>query len=218
MVKNNIFKQLFLEAIGSLSDEERLEMADLNKASIKYEGLKRSLFMGHIDKRISELEQEQELWTIDDNASSGGDRQFLTEKVVEPVPPHEAEIPREPEVCESTAGDTESKCGNATIGDIARCKGQRDAARIIGTLNPRGIAVGQAATLIHAAGLSKGSPESVMSNLHKFMSTNDKWEKIGRSRFRLRRANPEIQEVEHLSPPLKSEESDSPEKTLEQVA
>ena len=174
--------------------------------------------MGHIDKRISELEQEQELWTIDYNASPGVDKQFLTEKGVEPVPPHEAEIPREPEMYESTAGETEARCGTARIGDIARCKGQRDAARVIGTLNPAGFAVGQAATLIHAAGLSKGSPESVMSNLHKFMSTNDEWEKIGRSRFRLRRANTEIQEVEHLSPPLKSEESDSPERTLEQVA
>lgn len=218
MVKNSFFRHLFLEAIESLSDDERLEMVDLSRAAIKYEEVKRALFMGHIDKRINELRQEHALWTIDESASSGGGKQSLAEEGVEPAQPYEAEILRESEVCESTASDTEAKCGNATIGDIARCKGQRDAARIIGTLNPRGFALGQAAALIHGAGLSKGSPESVMSNLHKYMSTNDEWEKIGRSRFRLRRANAEIQEVELPSLHLKPEESDSPERNLEQVA
>ena len=32
MVRNSLFQQLFLEAIGSLSDDERLEMVDLNRS------------------------------------------------------------------------------------------------------------------------------------------------------------------------------------------
>ena len=218
MVKTNIFNRMFLEAMESLSEDDRLEIAELNEAAIAYEELKRDLFIGHIDKRIIELKQEHALWTIDDNASSGGDKRSITEKEVEPVPPYEAEIPKDSEIFEPMASDTEPTCGDAKVGDIASCRGQRDAVRVIGALNPDGFTVGQAAAMIHAAGLSKGSVESVMSNIHSYMSTGEDWEKIGPGRFRFRTANPEIQEVGHLSPRLESEESDSPEQNLEQVA
>ena len=190
----NIFARVFVEVSESLTNDERREMLS---ASITYEERVRDILVGSYDRRITKLREEHALWSSYQDTQRVSDHAAMDSEEKVPSPPDADIVPSEPDDNAPNPAEAEPSCGNARIEHISSCKGQREATFVIGGLNPNGISVGEAAALIHAAGLSKGRVDTVMSNIHNHMSNDEAWQKIGSSRFRLL---PKIRAVDGLNP------------------
>lgn len=86
---------------------------------------------------------------------------------------------------ESADGDAEPVSGAATAKDIAHCRTQREAGRVIAEINGGPIDLKSAARVIKAAGLSDGMLNTIVSSLHHFMSHSSDWRYTGPSAFEL---------------------------------
>ena len=75
--------------------------------------------------------------------------------------------------------------GAATVKDIKNCRTQREAGYVIAEINGGHIDLKSAASVIKAAGLSKGMLNTIVSCLHNFMSNSDHWSYTGPSAFEL---------------------------------
>ena len=168
-----------------LTDEERREMADLSLAGITYNERLRDFFAGFFDKRIARLREEHVLWSSEQDTPPASAHAATDSEDTQSYPSSTDIAPSEPDDNVPNPDETEPSCGNARVEHIVSCKGQREATLVIGELNPDGFAVREAAALIRAAGLSKGRVDTVMSNLHHYMTNDDSWQKIGPSKFRL---------------------------------
>ena len=82
----------------------------------------------------------------------------------------------------------ETRCGRATVADIADCPSQRQAMYVIAEKNDGTLKLNRAAELIMAAGMSKSNVRTVSASLHNYLSNNDDFEWIGPSEFRLKYA------------------------------
>lgn len=74
--------------------------------------------------------------------------------------------------------------GKATVEDIVHCETQEECARVIAKINGGVVYLGTASKLIEAVGRSNKA-RTAMSTLHSRLSSSDKWEQVGPSRFRL---------------------------------
>ena len=189
MVTNGIFSKVFVDIRSQLTDEERERMAKLSSQSVAYLEECRDLIITSLDDEIDNMRADHSFWSVDfederrpTDMSSGEDGPDL-EKDADSDTVHSA-------LGEQYTMESKVRCGDATVEDIKPCKDQRHAVRVIGEINTNGFAVSQAAALIHSAGLSKGTVESVASNIHGYMSRQPEWEKIGPSRFRLLPTSP----------------------------
>ena len=73
--------------------------------------------------------------------------------------------------------------GKATVEDIRDCRTQEECARVIAEINGGVVYLGTASKLIEAAGKGR-SARTAMGTLHTKLSSSDKWEHVGPSRFR----------------------------------
>ena len=185
---------MFVMFSESLTEDERRELTNLNSAAITYYERVRDILVGPLDRRLTDLRAEQALWSGTQDTVLASDHAAPNSGEAPSDSPSAEIASSEPD---GIAPESELTCGNARIEHIIGCKDQREATFVIGELNPAGIAVSEAAALIHTAGLSKGRVDTVMSNIHSYMSGDDAWQKLAPSRFRLL---PKIREVSGINP------------------
>ena len=193
MTKLKSSEPMFVMFSGLLSNDERGELTNLSSAAITYNERVRDIFMGAFDRRITDLRAEQALWSGDQDTVSASDHAAPDTGETLADSSSAGAASSKPNSIASEPPEAELACGNARIEHISSCNDQREATFVIGELNPEGISVSEAAALIHAAGLSRGKVDTVMSNIHNYMTNDTSWQKLAPSRFRLL---PEIRAVD----------------------
>ena len=206
---------MFAMISESLTEDERRELTDLNSAAITYYERVREILVCPIERRLTDLRAEQALWSGTQDMVLTSDHAVPNSGEAPSDSPSAGIVSSEPD---HIAPESELTCGNARIEHIIECENQREATFVIGELNPTGIAVSEAAALIHAAGLSKGRVDTVMSNIHSYMSGDDAWQKLAPSRFRLLPKIREVIGVNAEQPQEKIAEERDDENEIVQVA